>query len=329
MQRRDFLAALAGIVATKPGASLAQQSERVAHIGVLMHASANEPEPKARLAAFVQGLQEAGWSDGRNLRVDTRWSTGDQARLYKDAVELMALHPDAVLAGVGATTPALQQASRVIPIIFAQGIDPVGAGYVESLNGPGGNATGFIQLEFELAGKWLELLKEVAPGVTRAAVLREPGTAGVGQWTIIQAVSHSLGVELRPIRLETTPNEIERAISAFAQEPNSALVVVVSAAALTHRDLIIALAARYRLPTVYPYRELVAAGGLITYSADITRQYKRAAGYVDRILKGENPANMPVQAPTKYDLVINLKTAKALGLTLPGALLARADEVIE
>jgi putative ABC transport system substrate-binding protein len=329
MRRREFLAALAGAVAAKPVASLAQQSERVPRIGVLMHSSADEREPQARLAAFVQGLEEAGWSVGRNVRVEARWSTGDQARLYKDAVEVMALHPDAVLAGVGATTPALQQASRTIPIVFAQGIDPVGAGYVDSLNRPGGNATGFIQFEYDLAGKWLELLKEIAPGVTRAAVLREPGTAGVGQWAIIQAVAHTLGVEMKPIGLETTPSEIEHAISAFAREPNSGLVVVVSAAALTHRDLIIALAARYRLPAVYPYHELVTAGGLITYSADITRQYKRAAGYVDRILKGENPANMPVQAPIKYETVINLKTAKALGLTVPQALLARADEVIE
>jgi putative ABC transport system substrate-binding protein len=233
------------------------------------------------------------------------------------------------LAGVGATTPALQQASRTIPIVFAQGIDPVGADYVDSLNRPGGNATGFIQLEYELAGKWLELLKEIAPGVTRAAVLREPGAAGVGQWAIIQAMSHSLGVEMKPINLENAPTDIERAISAFAREPNSGLVVVVSAASLTHRDLIIAIAARHRLPAVYPYREHVVAGGLATYGADIIRQYKRAAGYVDRILKGESPASMPVQAPTKYDLVINLKTAKALGLNVPPSLLARADEVIE
>jgi putative ABC transport system substrate-binding protein len=294
-----------------------------------MHSSVDEHEPQARLAAFVQGLQDVGWSVGHDVRVDTRWSTGDLARLYKDAVEVMALHPDVVLAGVGQTTIALLQASRTIPIVFAQAVDPIGAGYVDSLNRPGGNATGFIQFEYELAGKWLELLKEIAPGVTRAAVLREPGAGGIGQWAIIQAVSHSLGVEMKPIGLETTPSEIERAISAFAQEPNSGLVVVVSAAALTHRDLIVGLAARYRLPTVYPYRELVAAGGLVTYSADITRQYRRAAGYVDRILKGENPANMPVQTPTKYNLVINLKTAKALGLALSPSLLARADEMIE
>jgi putative ABC transport system substrate-binding protein len=259
----------------------------------------------------------------------SRWSVGNLAQLYKDAAEVMALHPDIALAGVGATTPALQQASHTIPIVFAQGIDPVGAGYIDSLNRPGGNATGFIQLEYDLAGKWLELLKEIAPRVTRVAVLREPSSAGIGQWAILQSVGHSLGVELKPINIETTPNEIERAISAFAQEPNNGLVVVVSAAALTHRDLIIGLAAKYRLPAVYPYHELVAAGGLMTYSADIPRNYKRAAGYVDRILKGENPANMPVQAPIKYELMINLKTAKALGLTFPSAVLARADEVIE
>jgi putative ABC transport system substrate-binding protein len=328
MKRREFIAGLGGVAAW-PLIAQAQQNEHARRIGVLMHSSADEQEPQARLAAFVQGLQDAGWSVGPDVRVDTRWSTGDQRRLYKDAVEVMALHPDVVLAGVGATTPALQQASRTIPIVFAQAIDPVGADYVDSLNRPGGNATGFIQLEYELAGKWLELLKEIAPGVTRAAVLREPGAAGVGQWAIIQAMSHSLGVEMKPINLETAPTDIERAISAFARGPNSGLVVVVSAASLTHRDLIIAIAARHRLPAVYPYREHVVAGGLATYGADIIRQYKRAAGYVDRILKGENPANMPVQAPTKYDLVINLKTAKALGITVPPSLLARADEVIE
>jgi len=329
MRRREFFTLLGGSAIAWPLAARAQEAERIRRIGALMHSSSDEQEPQARLAAFVQGLQEAGWSVGSNVRIDASWSTGDLPRLYKDAAEVMALHPHAVLAGVGQTTAALQQASRTIPIVFAQAIDPVGAGYVESLNRPGGNATGFIQFEYELAGKWLELLKEIAPGVTRAAVVREPGTAGIGQWAIIQAVSHSLGIEMKPIGLETSPSEIERAISAFAQEPNSGLVFVGSAAALTYRDLIIGLAARYRLPAVYPYREHVAAGGLMTYGADIVRQYKRAAGYVDRILKGAKPADLPVQAPTKYELVINLKTAKALGLTVPPMVLARADEVIE
>jgi len=325
--RRVFIAALGGAVAW-PFVARAQQDERVRRIGVLMHSTADEPESQARLAGFVRGLQEAGWSIGRNALVDTRWSTGDFARLYKDAVELIALHPDVALAGVGGTIPALQQATRSIPIVFAQSIDPVGAGYIDSLRHPGGNVTGFLQLEYSLAGKWLELLKEVAPEVTRVAVLREPGAGGIGQWAIIQGVALSLGVDLKPIGL-TFPNEIERAISAFGREPNGGLVVVVSAASLAYRDLIVALAARYRLPAAYPYRTHVAAGGLLTYGADIVHQYQRAAGYVDRILKGEKPGDLPIQSPTKYELVINLKTAKALGLTVPPSLLARADEVIE
>jgi putative ABC transport system substrate-binding protein len=328
MNRRALITLLGGAVAW-PLAARAQQGERMRHIGVLMHTRADEPEAQARLLAFLQGLQEAGWAVGRNLRIDYRWTVGDLARLRRDAVELMGLSPDVTLAGVGATVPALQQASRTVPIIFAQGIDVVGNGYVESLARPGGNATGFIQFEYSLAGKWMELLKEVAPEVTHVGILREPGNAGIGQWVMIQAVAESMGVELKPIDLAQSPDEIERAVTALAQSPNGGLIVVVSAASLTHRPLIIALAARHRLPAVYAYRVFVTDGGLITYGPDIATQYRRAAGYVDRILKGEKPADLPVQAPIKYELVINLKTAKALGLTIPPSVLARADEVVE
>jgi putative tryptophan/tyrosine transport system substrate-binding protein len=330
MKRREFITLLGGAAAAWPVAARAQQSEQMRRIGVLMNTGADESESQARLAAFMQGLQELGWAAGRNLRIDYRWSPGDLARLRKDAAELVALRPEVILAGVGPTTVALQQVTRTIPIVMAQGIDPVGNGYVDSLGRPGGNTTGFIQFEYSLAGKWMELLKEVAPRTTRVGVLREPGVpaAAIGQWTMIQAVAQSVGAELKPIELRD-PNEIERAVSAFARSPNAGLIVVVSAASLTHRDLIITLAARHRLPTVYAYRVFVTHGGLITYGPDIASQYRRAAGYADRILKGENPADLPVQAPTKHELVINLKTAKALGIDMPESLLARADEVIE
>jgi putative tryptophan/tyrosine transport system substrate-binding protein len=330
MRRREFITLLGGAVVAWPLAARAQQAEQMRRIGVLMNTGADEPESQARLAAFMQGLQELGWAVGRNLRIDYRWSPGDLARLRKDGAELVALRPEVILAGVGPTTMALQQVTRTIPIVMAQGIDPVGNGYVDSLARPGGNTTGFIQFEYSLAGKWMELLKEVAPKTTRVGVLREPGVpaAAIGQWTMIQGVAQSLGAELKPIELRDA-NEIESAVSAFARSPNAGLIVVVSAASLTHRDLIITLAARHRLPTVYAYRVFVTHGGLITYSLDVASQYRRAAGYVDRILKGENPADLPVQSPTKYELVINLKTAKALGLDVPSSLLARADEVIE
>ena len=293
-----------------------------------MNTGADEPEAQARLAAFMQGLQEFGWAVGRNVRIDYRWTPGDASHLRKSAEELVALRPEAILAGVGPTTPTLQRATRTVPIVMAQGIDPVGAGYVESLARPNGNVTGFIQFEYSLAGKWMELLKEVAPNVARVAVLREPGSAAVGQWAIIQAVAQPMGVELRPIDLSNA-NEIERAISEFAKAPNVGLIVAVSAASLVHRQLIIALAAQHRLPTVYAYRIFVTSGGLMTYGANIETLYRRAARYVDRILKGEKPGDLPVQAPTKYELVINLKAAKAIGLEVPPTLLARADEVIE
>jgi putative ABC transport system substrate-binding protein len=301
----------------------------VRRVGVLMAVAADEPETQARLAAFLQGMQEYGWAVGRNVRIDTRWSAGDVARLRREAVELLALGPDVILAGPGQTIATLQQASRTVPLVFAQGIDPVGASFVNSLARPGGNATGFNQLDYSLAGKWLELLKEIAPKVTRVAVLREPGPAGVGQWAVIQAWAASLGVELSPIDVQRDAGEIERAVAAFAREPNGGLIGVVSGASLTHRDLIVTLAARHQLPVVYYNRFFVTGGGLISYGANVIDQYRRAAGYVDRILKGEKPADLPVQNPTKCELVINLKTAKALGLDVPPSLLVRADEVIE
>jgi ABC-type uncharacterized transport system substrate-binding protein len=325
MRRREFLGVLGG-AATWPLAAHAQ--ERVRRVGVLMHSTPDEPEAQLRVAAFLQGLQEAGWSVGRNVRIETRWSAGDAARLRKDAAELVALDPDVVLAGVGATIPALLQASGTVPIVFAQGLDPVGAGFAESLARPGGSATGFTQFEYSLSGKWLELLKDVAPRITRVAVLRESGPAGVGQWVIIQAVAQSLGVELRPIDLRDA-HQIERAMTAFALGSNRGLISVVSALAQIHRELIVTLAAPHQLPAVYPYRFFVTGGGLISYGPDLVSQYRRAAGYVDRILKGDKPGDLPIQAPTKYELVINLKTARALSLEIPATLLARADEVIE
>jgi putative tryptophan/tyrosine transport system substrate-binding protein len=327
MKRREFITLLGGMTAW-PLAARAQQVGGMRRIGVLMHSRADEAEAQARLLAFLQGLADAGWAVGRNLRIDYRWSVGNQARLQRDAAELVALNPEVILAGVGATIATLLQATRTVPIVFAQGIDPVGNSYVESLARPGGNSTGFMQFEYSLSGKWLELLKEVAPPVARVAVLREPGVAGIGQWAIIQAVAQSLGLELKPIELNA-PEQIERAIATFARSPNGGLIIVVSAAALHQRELIISLAARHRLPAVYAYRIFVTDGGLISYGADIAGQYRRAAGYVDRILKGEKPGDLPVQGPTKYDLVVNLKTAKALGLDVPPTVLARADEVIE
>jgi putative ABC transport system substrate-binding protein len=325
MRRRDFIA---GATAASAWPYAARAQERVRRVGVLMHTTADEPEAQGRLAAFLQGMQAAGWSVGCNVRIDTRWSGGDNARLSRDAVELVALGPDVTLAGIGGTTGALQRASRTVPIVMAQAVDPVGNSFIESLARPGGNITGFIQFEYTLSGKWLELLKEIAPRVTRIGVLREPGPAGIGQWAIIQSVAQTLGVELKPIALDNA-GEIERAISAFAATPNGGLIVAVSGASLIHRELIVGLAARHQLPTAYAYRNFVASGGLISYGADIASQYRRAAGYVDRILKGEKPADLPVQAPTKYELMINLKTAKALGLTVPMILQQRADEVIE
>jgi len=297
-------------------------------IGVLMALSANDPEGQARVAAFLQGLHELGWAVGRNVRIDIRWrTTGNVGELRNYAAELVALAPDVILAD-SAVAP-LVQITRTVPIVFTTIADPVGAGYVESLARPGGNITGFTPFEYSISGKWLQLLKEIAPGVTRVAVLRDPSLPiGPAQFAAIQAAAPSLGVELRPVDVRDE-GEIERALALFAQSPNGGLIVTGSPQAASHRDLIIALAARHRLPAVYFGRFWAAAGGLISYGPVFLDQLRRAAGYVDRILKGEKPADMPVQAPTKYELVINLKTAKALGLTIPPSLLTRADEVIE
>jgi len=311
-------------------AARAQQNERVRRIGVLVASPADDAEWKARLAAFNDGLAQLGWIEGRNVRVDTRWATTNADDLRKQAAELVATTPDVLVAASGTTSIApLLQATRTVPIVFAIVVDPVGAGFVASLARPGGNATGFTMFEYGMSGKWLELLKQIAPGVTRAAVLRDPAIAsGIGQFGAIQAVAPSLGVELSPVDVRDAP-EIERAVAAFAGIPNGGLVVTGSPSSTIHRDLIIALAARHKLPAVYWERFYVAAGGLISYGPDRLDQYRRAAGYVDRILKGEKAADLPVQVPTKFQLVINQRTAKALGITVPQSVLARADEVIE
>jgi len=295
-----------------------------------MASTADDPDYRARIGAFEQGLQQLGWSDGRNVHIDTRWATTRPDDIRRHAAELAALAPDVILAGTGTATVApLLQATRTVPIVFAVVIDPVGAGFVNSLARPGGNATGFTLFEYGMSGKWLELLKQIAPPVTRAAVLRDPTIAsGIGQFAAVQAVAPSLVVELTAVDVRDA-GEIERAVTAFARSSNGGLIVTASALATRHRDLIIALAARLRLPAVYAYRFFVTVGGLISYGPDYVDQYRQAAGYVDRILKGEKPADLPVQAPTKYETAINLKTAKALGLDVPQALLARADEVIE
>jgi ABC-type uncharacterized transport system substrate-binding protein len=330
MNKREFIAGLAGAATAWPFAARAQQPERVRRIGLLMASAADDRESQARIAAFLQGLQQLGWADGQNLRIDTRWATTDTDDLRRHANELAALAPDVLVAATGTVTVApLLQATRTVPIVFIQVIDPVGAGFVVSLARPGGNATGFTIYEYGMSGKWLELLKGIAPLVVRVAVLRDPAIAsGIGQFAGIQAVAPSLGVELSPVDVRDA-GEIERAVTAFAHSSNGGLIVTASALATRHRNLIIALAVRHRLPAVYAYRYMVAAGGLASYGPNSTEQYRRAAGYVDRILKGEKPADLPVQSPIKYEMVINLKTAKALGLTVPDTLLARADEVIE
>jgi putative ABC transport system substrate-binding protein len=329
MRRRDFITLLGGAAAAWPLAVRAQQGERIRRIGVLMSVAAEGPEGQARLAAFLKGLQQLGWTDGNNVRIEHRWGAGDAERIRSYAAELVALSPDVILASGDIVGLALRQATRTVPIVFTLIADPVGAGLVESLAHPGGNITGFSVYEYSLSGKWLELLKEIAPGVTRAAVLRDPTiTAGVGQFAVIQSVASSIGLDVSPVNL-CDAGEIERAVTAFSRSPNGGPVVTASALSLVHSALILALAAQHKLPAVYPRRSFVGAGGLIFYGFDALDQVRRAAGYVDRILKGEKPANLPVQAPTKYELVINLKTAKALGLEVPPTLLARADEVIE
>jgi putative ABC transport system substrate-binding protein len=330
MKRREFLGVLGGAAAW-PVVARAQQGERVRRIGVLQGGRdrADDPRSQPNTAAFLQALQQLGWTDGRNVKIDYRWPAGDADKARKYAAELVALAPDVILAVSAANMTPLLQATRTVPIVFAAVSDPVGAGYVDSLSRPGGNATGFMLFDYSLSTKWLELLKQIAPGVTRAAVLRDSAIpSGVGQWGAIQSAAPSLGVEVSPVNVRDTP-EIERGIAAFARFGNGGLIVTASPLSLVHRELIIALAARHKLPTVYFLRPFVTDGGLISYGPDVLEQYRGAAGYVDRILKGEKPADLPVQAPTKYELAINLKTAKALGLTVPPTLLARADEVIE
>ncbi len=281
------------------------------------------------MAAFLQGLAQLGWTDGRNLRIDTRWAAGDPDRGRKYAVELVALAPDAILASGSSILEPLLKATRTVPVVFTIVADPVGGGFVDSLAEPGGNVTGFMNFEYSISGKWLELLKQIAPGVTRAAVLRDPAiTGGIGQFAVIQSAAPSFGVDVRPVNVRD-PAEIERVLAAFARRSNSGLIVTGSALATVRRDLIITLAAQHRLPAVYPVRLFATSGGLISYGPNFVDQHRQAAGYVDRILKGEKPADLPVQAPTKYELVINLKTARALGLDVPATLLARADEVVE
>jgi putative ABC transport system substrate-binding protein len=329
MLRRDFLGIL-GVAATVSALSArAEPGERMRRIVVLHTPAADDPEGQARSAAFLQGLQQLGWTDGRNVRIDTRWAAGDADRIRRYAAELVALAPDVILATGSASIGPLLQATRTVPIVFVGVPDPVGAGFVESLSRPGGNATGFSPYEYGIGAKWLELLKEIAPSVTRVAVLRDAAiTAGIGMWGAIQSVAPSFGVELRPVDVRDA-SEMERALAAFAGSPNGGLILTGSALAVVHRNLIIRLAARHKLPAVYPFRGYVAEGGLISYGIDQAEPYRLAAGYVDRILKGEKPADLPVQYPTKYELVINLKTAKALGLEVPTSVLARADEVIE
>jgi putative ABC transport system substrate-binding protein len=317
-----------GVVAIAPFAARAQQPERMRLIGVLLPATADDAEMQARIAAFHQGLQQSGWTIGRNVQIDTRWATTDAAEIRRHAAELAALAPDVILAHAATTVGPLLQATRTVPVVFPAVVDPVGAGFVDSLARPGGNATGFMNYEYSLSGKWLELLKQIAPGLTRVAVMNAATASGPGQFAAVQAMAPSLSVEVTPVNVRDA-GEIERAVAAFAHAPNGGLIVTASPLASSHQDLIVALAARHKLPAVYFERLFVAAGGLIAYGPDQIDMYRRAAGYVDRILKGEKPADLPVQAPTKYELAINLKTAKALGLAVPQTLLASADEVIE
>jgi putative tryptophan/tyrosine transport system substrate-binding protein len=330
MRRREFIRLLGGAAATWPVAARAQQSDQMRRIGVLQLLADDDPETVARRAAFEHALQALGWTVGRNVRIDYRSAGGadDANSIRKDAAELVALGPDVILTAGSLSVAGVLQVTRTVPIVFSQAVDPVGGGLVESLAHPGGNATGFTSFEYSLSAKWLELLKEIAPHVTRVAVIRDPTRGpGVGQYAVIQSVGQPLGVELRPINAPDRA-EIERTIAAFARSSNGGLIVTVGGSGF-RRDLIVPLAARHRLPAVYPFRYYVADGGLISYGPNTIDLVRRAADYVDRILKGEKPADMPVQAPTKYELIINLKTARALGLSVPPSLLARADEVIE
>ena len=328
MNRREFITLLGGAAAAWPLVARAQQAERMRRIGVLLPAAADDSTFQTWVGAFLQGLGQAGWTIGRNLRIDARWAMtpGD---IRRQAAELAALAPDVILAHGAVTVGPLLQATRTVPIVFPVAGDPVAAGLVDSLARPGGNATGFLTFEYSLSGKWLEVLKEIAPNVTRAAVFRDPTQGGgTSQFAAIQAVAPSLRVEVTPVNMRDA-GEIERTVAAFAGSPNTGLIMTSGPSARLHRDLIITLAVRHKLPAVYTERSFVAAGGLISYGSDYIDQYRQAAGYVDRILKGEKPADLPVQAPTKYDLAINLKTAKAIGIDVPASVLARADEVIE
>jgi putative ABC transport system substrate-binding protein len=327
VKRREFIMLLGGAAAAWPVAVRAQQHPR--RIGVLLTFGVDEPETRAGITVFQQGLQQAGWSDGRNVQIEYRVAEGDADRIRLNAAELVAAAPDVIFAVGTANVGRLLQVTRTVPIVFVYVADPVGAGFVESLARPGGNATGFIQFDYGLSAKWLELLKEIAPGVTRAAVLRDAAiSAGIGQWGAIQTAAPAFGVEVRPINVREA-GEIERAVANFAQSTNGGLILTGSALSAVHADLIIALAARYKLPATYFLRRFVSSGGLISYGSNIIDQYRHAAGYVNRILRGEKPADLAVQTPTKYELAINLKTAKAIGIEIPPTLLARADEVIE
>jgi putative ABC transport system substrate-binding protein len=329
MRRRDFMKLIVGSAVSCPLDSLAQQSERMRRIGILMNLAAADSEGQVRLNAFLQGLQKQGWIEGRNVRVDTCWGAGKAERYRTCAAELVGLAPDVILAGSGAAMPALVEATRSISIVFVQTVDPVGSGYVASLAKPGGNATGFTQFEYSIGAKWLELLKQIAPQLKRALVLRDPLTPeGTAQFAAIQSAASSLGVELTPIAVRDT-GDIESGMASFAATPGGGIIVTASAYTAVHRDLIIALAAQHRLPAVYPFRYYITSGGLVSYGPDAIDPYQRAAEYVHRILNDEKPANLPVQAATKFELIINLKTAKAMHLTMPPTLLARAVEVIE
>jgi putative ABC transport system substrate-binding protein len=329
MRRRDFVKLIAGLTAVGPLTARAQQPERMRRIGMLTGIAGEDAQTKVRIAAFLQELQKFGWTEGRNVRIDLRGGAGNVVATRKYAAELIALGPDVILASGATPVALLLEATHTVPIVFTIVVDPMGAGFIEKLSRPGGNATGFMMFDYSLSGKWAELLKQVAPGVTQAAVLRDPSSsAGVGQFAVIQAVAPSLGLEVSAIKVGDA-NELDRAVTAFAREPNGGLIVTAAPSTVVHRDLIVSLAARHKLPAVYFDRTPIAGGGLISYGPDVVAQFRQAAAYVDRILKGEKPADLPVQAPTKYELVINLKTAKALGLTIPPTLLARADEIIE
>jgi len=330
IKRRDLIAMLGSVAVACPLAIRAQQGEQVRRVGVLMNRAADNPEGKARLAAFLQGLEQLGWSDGRNIGIETRWGEDDVDRERTCAAELIALKPDVILASGTLSVTALQRISRTLPIVFVGVTDPVGAGIVDSLARPGGNVTGFMIYEYSFGGKRLELLKQIAPGVMRVAVLRDPAnSAENGEFAAIQALAQSLRVQVTPVDSRRDVSEIERTIAAFARSANGGLIVTPNASASIRGDLVIELAAKNKLPAVYPFPYIVTDGGLISYGPDVVDQCRSAAGYVDRILKGVTPADLPVQAPTKYQIVVNLKTAKALGLTVSPTLLARADEVIE